>query len=252
MDWELKETSFLEALLQTLLWHGGGTYLTLLVSWAIPRFAFFGLDKLLGAAPRVMRNPVPADLRTAWGWLAKLWAVVLPLVAAAAPLLKRIFPADAEMPVWWHGFILITVGLLLHDGLSYIDSKTFGVRAFLHRHITDVPRALRGPLVWGGDFAHPADFVMQVLDGLFAPGFYSLLIDPLPPQFWWGWVALMQVAWVTDRSNYSPPHPAALLAKVLRIKPPRKSKESKEKKPKSSKDSVKGATSSKDSKVARS
>jgi len=194
--------------------YGGGTFAAFFLSWAIPRFAFMGLDYVLGKPPLLQRQFTPAMRRKAWFWVCVNWvAVVLPILAASSPLLRRLFPEEAEWPVWWQVAVLFVASMCSHDVICMIDANS--VRLLQRWRLSDVPPLLSGPLAWGGYYVQPAELLLQALDSIVGPAVWSVFVAPLPVTAWWSWAATMQVLWVIDRSHYALPSPSNLLAQLM-------------------------------------
>lgn len=198
---------------EAIYWHGGGTLAVIFFAWAVPRFLFFALDKKLGRPPMVACDPppTPAAIADAWRQVALNWVCVVPLVMSSAPVLRRVFPADAELPSWWQLIALGIGSLVLHDVLAFIDMHTVQVVPYVFRSITTVPKILQGPMSWGGRCVHPAEMLKQAVDTFAGPALWSFLIAPLSPYAWWLWIAVIQFQWVLDRSNYALPSVASAL-----------------------------------------
>jgi len=216
---------------ETTLWYGGGTFLVLLTSWALTLAATKGLDSVLGAEPRVKHVPPPTskDIGMAWVRLVTSWCFVLPLALGFGPGFRRFFLDDEELPVWWQAVFAGVVSMLFHDIFCLLDRLTFNLEMRLHRMVREVPKPLKGPLVWGGVFVHPSEIMFHLLDGVAGPVVYSLFWEPLPIRVWWIWLALLQCLWVIQRSNYTLPNPVDWIVSKLPEKKTKKKAERAEK-----------------------
>mmetsp|Transcript_138474 Transcript_138474/g.442592 ORF Transcript_138474/g.442592 Transcript_138474/m.442592 type:complete len:240 (+) Transcript_138474:129-848(+) len=201
------------------VWYGVGTFGTLFASWAVPRATCLILDKSTGAAPQFSVDPPPTPEAQRWAWLqvARMWLlVVAPLVTLSAPLLRRLFPAVAELPVWWQGPLLFGLSSQCTQSLViWLDSVSLNVLRRLR--LTTVHKLLQGPFAWGGRCVQPYELVLQGCDAVLGPAAWSIFVSPLSVYVWWAWLAMIQVLWVLDRSNYnyiSPTAPLNVLAEA--------------------------------------
>lgn len=218
----------------------GGTFLVLLGSWTGSHLVVKGVDTLRGVASRVQYSPTPTAMRTAWFGLTATWVgLVLPLCLAASPVVERVFPEEYEMPEWWQAIYGgLVASLLVHNLFRVLDANLLDLEGRLREYITDVPKLLQGPLIWGGPFVHPVDMCLQVVDAVAGPLLWTFFWEPLSLHAWWVWLSSIQSLWVLGRSNYALPSPIDVVSGMM---PSRKSKKkTKAKKESAMKEATKG------------
>jgi len=203
------------------LHYGLGTYAVLLGSWLAACAPFFLLDRLhLVERYRIQRTPdgkrVPAacDPRvkaeakrlvlTNWTWL-------LPAVLAAAPVLKRLFPADAAPPAWQFVLPIALLWFVLHDCSFYCYHRTLHEVPWLYRRFHKPHHRLTAPFAWGSHAVHPVEMALQSLGAMSGPLLWSIVFG-LPVHAWWLWLALIQIQGVMDHSGYALPLPFDVFA----------------------------------------
>jgi len=229
--------------------YGLTTYLVLLASWALVAGAFFLLERSQVAEffrrlsdedtekrdkPQVTAF---ADLGAPGLMVVVNWFLLLPCILAAAPLLKWLFPADAEAPRVWQVPFITMAWLLIQDASGFLYQMTLakipGVGRWLSRPYH--PIQTRFP-TWRSHALRPGEVLMEAVGAMAGPILWSAILG-LPIHAWWLWLGLFQMQVVTMHSGFSLPSIRTVVAIVHGIKQPSRKSATK----KTQKDAAKGA-----------
>ena len=139
------------------------------------------------------------------------WVLLLPVVVCAAPLLRRLFPTDAELPRLYLAPLTGLLWFLLHDISFYCYHRTLHEVPWLYRRFHKPHHVLTAPFAWGSHAVHPVELALQSIGAMTGPLLWSVLYG-LPLHAWWVWLSIVQLQGVLDHTGFALPHPFDLFA----------------------------------------
>ena len=190
-----------------LLRYGVGTYAVLLGSYLAACLPFAVLDRSGFATRwRIQPSPPRQDVAAAKRMVVLNFAWLLPAVLAASPLLRLLFPSDAQPPPLASAPFTALAWFVLHDLSFYCYHRTLHEVPWLYVSVHKPHHKFTAPFAWTSHAVHPAEMALQAAGAMAGPLLWARLYG-LPVRAWWCWLALVQAQGVMDHSGYDLPAP---------------------------------------------